>query len=164
MVEHDRGEDGPLGPFDLEISRVVDVPRELVWRAWTTPEHLVKWFTPDPWKTVDCRIDLRPGGEFYTLMRGPDGTEHGNSGCFLQIVPHERLVFTDTMLPGWRPSPEPFMTAIVTMRDHEGGTRYVARALHKNDADRVKHEEMGFHQGWNTALDQLVALVRTMKA
>ena len=48
--------------LDLILERVVDVPRELVWRAWTTPEHLMKWFTPVPWKTIACEIDLRPGG------------------------------------------------------------------------------------------------------
>ena len=48
--------------LDLMLERVIDVPRELVWKAWTTPEYVVKWFTPAPWQTVDCKIDLRPGG------------------------------------------------------------------------------------------------------
>ena len=63
--------------LDLVLERVVDVPRELVWAAWTQPEHLKKWFTPAPWTTVDCEIDLRPGGIFRTKMRGPEGQEHG---------------------------------------------------------------------------------------
>ena len=50
--------------LDLVLERVVDVPPELVWRAWTEPKHLMPWFTPAPWKTVDCEIDLRPGGIF----------------------------------------------------------------------------------------------------
>ena len=151
------------GRLDLTITRIVDAPRALMWDAWTKPEHIKRWFTPAPWTTPDCRIDLRPGGEFYTLMRGPDGTDHPNYGCFLEIVPQERLVFTDTLQAGWRPSPTPFFTAIVTFEDRKGGTKYTARALHKDDADRAKHEEMGFDQGWNAALDQLVALVKTMK-
>ena len=52
----------PNPKLDLILERVVDVPRELVWKAWTTPEYLIKWFTPEPWKTVDCELDLRPGG------------------------------------------------------------------------------------------------------
>ena len=62
----------PIDPTrDLILERHVDVSPELVWKAWTEPEHIVKWFTPAPWKTVDCEIDLRPGGIFRTVMRSP---------------------------------------------------------------------------------------------
>jgi uncharacterized protein YndB with AHSA1/START domain len=158
------------GQLDLTITRVVDVPRALIWEAWTTPEHLKRWWTPAPWTTPECRIDLRPGGEFYTLMRGPDGAEHAVNGCFLDIVPQERIVFTDVLLAGWRPAATPYphgpcgpcFTAIVTFEDLNGATKYTARALHKDDADREKHREMGFELGWNAALDQLVDLLKTM--
>ena len=157
------------GRLDLTITRIVDAPRALIWEAWTKPEHLKRWWTPAPWTTPECRVDLRPGGEFYTLMRGPDGSEHAVNGCYLDITPCERIVFTDVLQTGWRPAAMssgpcgPYFTAIISFEEHEGGTRYTARALHKDDADRAKHEEMGFDQGWNTALDQLVALVETMK-
>ena len=144
--------------LDLVLKRDVKLPRELIWRAWTEPKHLVKWFTPAPWKTVDCEIDLRPGGIFRTVMQGPDGEKFDNAGCYLDVVKHERLVFTDALGPGYRPAASSFMTAIMTFEEHNGGTRYIARALHKDDADRKKHEEMGFHDGWATALDQLIAL------
>lgn len=68
--------------LDLVIERIVDVPPELVWKAWTSPEHLKPWFTPVPWKTVDCEIDLRPGGMFRTVMRSPEGQEFPNVGCY----------------------------------------------------------------------------------
>jgi uncharacterized protein YndB with AHSA1/START domain len=144
--------------LDLVLTRDVKLPRELIWRAWTEPKHLVKWFTPAPWKTVDCEIDLRPGGIFRTVMQGPDGQKFDNAGCYLDVVKHQRLVFTDALGPGYRPAASSFMTAIMTFEEHNGGTRYIARALHKDDADRKKHEEMGFHDGWATALDQLIAL------
>ena len=147
--------------LDLVLERVVDVPRELVWTAWTRPEHLKKWFTPAPWTVTDCEIDLRPGGIFRTVMRSPEGKEFPNVGCYLEVVPNERLVFTDALLPGYRPSEEPFMTAIVALESHGTGTRYRATAIHKDEAARKRHEEMGFDRGWNTALDQLVALVKT---
>lgn len=146
------------GPLDLVLTRVVAVPRRLVWKAWTEPKHLVKWFTPAPWATVDCEIDLRPGGIFRTVMRSPDGKEFSNAGCYLDVVKHERLVWTDALGPGYRPSVKPFMTAILTLEDCDGGTRYTARALHKDDADRQKHADMGFVNGWGKALDQLVAI------
>jgi uncharacterized protein YndB with AHSA1/START domain len=148
--------------LDLVLERIVDVPRELVWEAWTKPEHLGKWFTPAPWTVSDCEIDLRPGGIFRTTMRSPEGKEFPNTGCYLEVVPNERLVFTDALLPGYRPSENPFMTAIITLESVGKGTRYTATALHRDEAARIKHEEMGFLNGWGTALDQLVAHVKKM--
>ena len=86
----------------LRLERVVDVPRELVWAAWTKPEHIKKWFTPAPWKTVDCEIDLRPGGKFSTVMESPEGQRMPNTGCYLEIVENEKLVFTGALAPGYR--------------------------------------------------------------
>jgi uncharacterized protein YndB with AHSA1/START domain len=152
----------PDPKLDLVLERVVDVPRELVWAAWTRPEHLRKWFTPAPWTVADCEIDLRPGGIFRTVMRSPEGKEFPNIGCYLEVVPNERLVWTDALLPGYRPAENPFMTAIITLESQGKGTRYTAVAIHHDDAGRKKHEEMGFYQGWGKALDQLVAHVKTM--
>ncbi|MBS1212447.1 MAG: putative glutathione S-transferase-related transrane protein, partial [Proteobacteria bacterium] len=93
----------PHPKLDLLFERVVDVPRELVWKAWTTPEQIKQWFTPAPWKTVGCEIDLRPGGVFHTVMRSPEGKELQNAGCYLEIVENERLVWTNALAPGFRP-------------------------------------------------------------
>ncbi len=150
----------PDPTLDLVLERVVDVPPELVWIAWTKPEHLSKWFTPAPWTVSDCEIDLRPGGVFRTTMRSPEGQEFPNVGCYLEVVPNKRLVFTDALLPGYRPAQNPFMTAIIAMEPHGTGTRYTATALHHDETARKTHEEMGFHHGWGTALDQLVAYAK----
>jgi uncharacterized protein YndB with AHSA1/START domain len=151
------------GSFDLVLTRIVAAPRSLIWKAWTTPEHLVKWWAPKPITTPECEMDVRPGGLFRTLMRAPDGKEYPTQGCFLDVVENERLVFTDALQAGWRPSRQPFFTAIITLEDVAGGTRYTATAMHKDDADREKHEAMGFSQGWGKCLDQLVALVGGMQ-
>lgn len=145
---------------DLTLSRIVPVPRETIWKAWTQPVHLMKWFCPVPWKTVECDIDLRPGGQFRTLMRGPNGEEQGGNGCYLEVDAPGRLVWTSALAPGYRPFIDPFLmfTAILTFEGVPGGTRYSVRALHKDAADAQKHAEMGFEQGWGAALDQLVAL------
>lgn len=152
--------------LDLVLERVIDLPIELVWKAWTQPEHIKKWFTPAPWKTVDCEIDLRPGGIFRTVMQSPEGQEFPNVGCYLEIVEKEKLVWTNAMLPGFRPAvanPDDFlMTAIITFEAHGNGTKYTATALHSNEADSKKHEAMGFYDGWGAALDQLVALVKSL--
>ena len=116
----------PDPKLDLVLERVVDVPRELVWTAWTTPEHMRHWFCPRPWTTTECEIDLRPGGIFRTTMRSPEGQEFPNLGCYLEVVPNERLVFTDALLPGYRPAKKPFFTAMLTLEPSGKGTRYVA--------------------------------------
>jgi uncharacterized protein YndB with AHSA1/START domain len=160
----------PDPKLDLVLERVVDVPRELVWDAWTKPEHIKVWFTPRPWRTTECEIDLRPGGIFRTVMRGPAGEEFNNIGCYLEVVPQERLVWTDTLLPGWRPAASTGsqscglsgFTAVVALETLGQGTRYIATAMHRDEAGRRQHEEMGFYDGWGKALDQLVAHVRTM--
>jgi uncharacterized protein YndB with AHSA1/START domain len=148
--------------LDLTLSRVIDAPRSLIWKAWTTPEHLKKWWAPRPYETPECIMDLRPGGRFFIVMRAPDGKEYPNEGCFLEIVENERIVFTDALAPGWRPAKLAFFTAVITLEDAPGGTRYTAVAMHKDDAAREKHEAMGFHEGWGTCLNQLVALVGSM--
>jgi len=152
----------PDPKLDLVLERVVDVPPDLVWTAWTKPEHLKKWLTPAPWTTTDCEIDLRPGGMFRFVMRSPEGKDFPNIGCFLEVVPNKRLVWTDALLPGYRPSENPFMTAVINIEPQGNGTRYIAIAIHRDQAARKKHEEMGFHEGWGKALDQLVALAKTL--
>ena len=149
--------------LDLVIEREIDVPVELVWKAWTTPEHLREWFVPKPWTVTECEMDLRPGGVFRTVMRSPDGKEFTNLGCYVEVVPNERLVFTDTLLPGYRPSPKPFFTAVLELARHGSGTRYTAIAIHGSPETRKTHEDMGFHHGWNTVIDQMVAHIKAQQ-
>ena len=152
--------------LDLVLERVVDVPPALVWAAWTTPKHIKKWFTPAPWKTVDCKIDLRPGGMFFTMMRSPEGQDFPNVGCYLEIVKNQRLVWTAALEPGFRPSNlpigAPVFTAVISMKPKGKGTKYTALAMHQDEEGRKKHEEMGFHDGWGKALDQLVEVAKKM--
>ena len=146
--------------LDLKLERDVDVPVELVWKAWTEPEHMREWFVPKPWTITSCEIDLRPGGRFNFTMRSPEGKEFPNFGCYLEVVPNQRLVFTDTLLAGFRPAPKPFFTAALLLAPQGAGTRYTALAIHGDEAGRKRHEEMGFHHGWSMVLDQLVAFIK----
>ena len=145
---------------ELSLERHVAAPRALLYRAWTEPELLKQWFTPRPWTTPVVELDVRAGGANYILMRGPAGEEFPNRGVYLEVVPNERLVFTDAYVSAqWEPSDKPFMTGIITFADEGRGTRYRARVLHWTEADRETHETMGFHTGWGQATDQLEALV-----
>jgi uncharacterized protein YndB with AHSA1/START domain len=150
--------------LDLVLERDVDVPPALVWAAWTRSEHLEKWFVPRPWSVAECEIDLRPGGIFRTVMRSPEGEEFPNVGCYLEIVPERRLVFTGALGPGYRPTNDTGVTftAFITLEARGSGTRYTATAIHGTPASREEHERMGFHTGWSTALDQLVEHAKSM--
>lgn len=153
--------------LDLRFERTVDVPAAFVWKAWTTPELLKQWFAPAPWKTVDCEIDLRPGGIFRTVMRSPGNYDMPNVGCYLEVVPARKLVWTNALGPGFRPQrPDStcgeelhfFFTAIVEIESTATGTRYTATVLHGDEKARATHDAMGFEQGWGAAFDQLVGL------
>lgn len=154
--------------LDLTFTRVVDVAPELVWRAWTVPEDLMPWFCPKPWQTTECEIDLRPGGKFYTMMRGPTGEEFKNTGTYLEVIPNERLVWTSTMGPGFRPLPlkvetDPtgfHFTAMIALAPSGKGTKYTATVIHGSEADAEKHRAMGFESGWGKALDQMVEYIK----
>ena len=152
--------------LDLLLERVVDVPPELVWAAWTVPEHVKKWFTPAPWTTVDCEIDLRPGGIFRFVMRSPEGQEFPNVGCYLEVVKNEKLVWTVALrLAIVRRASGPTLlsfTAIIALEPRGSGTKYTALAMHRDEEGRKRHEEMGFHDGWGKCLDQLVAYAKKM--
>jgi len=145
---------------DLVLERDLAAPRHLLWMCWTTPEHLKPWFVPKPHRVTACRIDLRVGGAFDTTFE-VDGNVMENRGVWLEVVPEEKLVFTDAYSAGWKPAPEPFMTAILTLADLGGGrTRYVAIARHRSPAARRTHEDMGFHDGWGTVATQLESYAR----
>src|SRR5262245_63556914 len=99
--------------LDLVLERIVPVRPELVWKAWTEPEHLKRWFTPAPWTTVDCQIDLRPGGIFSTTMCSPEGVvQPPHAGCYLEVVEEERLVWTDAVGTGYRTGGRTLLTAL----------------------------------------------------
>ena len=149
---------------ELTLTRLIAAPRAIVWRCWTEPDLIKQWFTPRPWTTPVVEIDLRPGGASYMLFRGPNGEEFPNRGVYLDVVPGERLVFTDAYVEAWVPSAEPFMTAIVSLSDEGGGTRYEARVRHWSEAAMKRHEEMGFHDGWGKAADQLEEAAKRLAA
>ncbi len=148
---------------ELVLTRVIDAPREKLFRCWTEPALLKQWFVPKPWTIAKAEVDVRPGGSSLIVMRSPEGQEMPNPGVFLEVVPNERLVLTDAYTSAWVPSAKPFMTAIVTFEDLGGGrTRYTARARHWTAEDRATHEKMGFHEGWGICADQLAALAKTI--
>lgn len=151
---------------DLDLDRHIAATPAQVWRCWTEPDLIKLWFCPKPWAVTDVALDLRPGGRFYTRMEGPNGEgetcANNSEGCFLDVIPERRLVWTDALRGGWRPNGTGFMTAILTFEPDGAGTRYRAEVLHNDAAARQSHADMGFHEGWGICADQLEALAKTL--
>lgn len=148
---------------ELVLMREIDAPREKIFRAWTDPELLKQWFCPKPWGVSHAELDVRTGGSSVIVMNGPNGEVVDNRGVYLEVVPNEKIVFTDAFKTAWVPSEKPFMTGIVLLEPlGDGKTKYTAIARHWTEEDKKMHEAMGFHEGWGAATDQLAALVATI--
>jgi len=152
----------PATDRELVLTRLIDAPRETLYRCWTEPALMKQWFAPKPYETPVVEVDVRSGGANLIVMRGPDGQDMPNRGIYLEVVPNERLVFTDAFTEAWQPSAKPFMTAILTFEPQGDKTLYTARVRHWTVEDREAHEKMGFHQGWGICTDQLAALAATL--
>ena len=153
--------------LDLVLERVVDVPRERVWAAWTEPRHIKKWFTPAPWKTVDAEVDLRPGGTFLYCLQSPDGYEMWGKWVYREITPPERLVtissFTDAQGNQIRHPAEPHwpleMLGTMTLAEHEGKTTVTVQALPHSATDEESKTFFdardSMEEGFTGTFDQL---------
>ncbi|MFC3227492.1 SRPBCC family protein [Marinibaculum pumilum] len=149
-------------PRDLVLSRFIPAPPPLLYRCWSEPDLLKRFFCPRPWSVSHAVLDLRPGGSCRITMCDPQGKAYPNDGVYLEVVPNRRLVFTDAYTAGWRPSEKPFMTGIIDFVPEGGGTRYTACARHWTAADRQSHLEMGFEEGWGIVAHQLAELAATL--
>ena len=149
---------------DLTLHRILKAPRAKVWACWTRADLLPHWFVPKPHRVVDCVLDPRPGGRFFTVME-VDGARHPVDGCFLLVEPGRRLVFTDLLMADWQPVAEPGLgfTAEIVLSDHPEGTDYRVTARHRTAEQAEKHEAMGFTEGWGTVADQLAAFAATLE-
>ncbi len=144
----------------LVIERIFDAPRELVWRAWTEPEQFMCWYGPKGFALPTCEIDFRVGGRHLFGMRSPDGQEYWSTGVYLEIVPPERFVATDSMADehgntvGMGDDAPLETTITVTLEDLGGGkTKLTLRQAGWPDDSMAA----GASAGWNEAFDKLAA-------
>jgi uncharacterized protein YndB with AHSA1/START domain len=142
---------------ELVISRAFDAPRSLVFKAWTEPERLVRWWGPQGFTLPACKMDLRPGGSFRFRMRSPEGTDHWLRGVYREIVEPERLVFTWAWEDAeGHPGHETMVT--VTFVEQGAKTRLVMhQAIFESDTARDAHEE-----GWTSGLERLAEYLATV--
>lgn len=155
----------PDPSLDLVLERIAPVAPELVWRAYTTPALLEQWFCPRPYRAVDWKIELYPGGAFCSVIVSPEGDRFPGDGCVLEAVENRRLTFTSALGRGFRPNPpsgpeEVSFTAFIEIEPHGSGSLYRATVVHPDPETRSRHEAMGFDSGWGTAFDQLVELMK----
>lgn len=151
---------------DFVLERFIDAPVSLVWEALTRPEHLTEWYMPRQWGSVaKCELDVRPGGMFSIDIKVGAGQVVPNLGCYLDVVPLKRLVWTSMLFPGFRPAvfDDIPITAIVTLEASGSGTRYVFTALHRNAEDFEQDKASGWVEGTTIAMDQLVAHVQALQ-
>jgi len=142
--------------LELSVSRYIAASPEQVWQVIT--RQLSDWWCPKPWYVSIDALEWRTAGPFNLTMHGPEGEVIPTQGVFLEVVPGERLVFTDAVSAQWQPL-TPFMIGIIEISDEGVGTRYTARARHWTQEARDQHIEMGFESGWAAVADQLAALV-----
>jgi uncharacterized protein YndB with AHSA1/START domain len=147
--------------LDLKLEMNVPLSASHLYKAWTTPELLQEWFCPKPWTVSHCEMDLCSGGKFNTTMKSPEGQEMENFGCFIELVENKKIVWTDSMTEGFRPTTKGFMTATVTFEEISSNqTLYKVHVQHANMQDKKNHEEMGFVAGWTMAMNQLIELMK----
>jgi uncharacterized protein YndB with AHSA1/START domain len=150
-----------MGKEEIVIIRIFDAPRELVWRAWTDPEHFKRWWGPKTFTCPACEIDFRIGGKYLNCMRSPDGKDYWTTGVYREIVPLEKIVYTDSFadekgntvpasyygMPGvWLEE----SVVTITFEEYEGKTKMTLR--HTGiPSGQLSNDTM---LGWNESFDK----------
>jgi uncharacterized protein YndB with AHSA1/START domain len=139
---------------ELVLTRLFDAPRELVWKVWTDPKHVARWWRPHGFTNPVCELDVRPGGALRIHMRGPDGTVYPMTGVYQEIVEPERLVFPSAALDG---EGDPLFEVLttVTFAEQGGKTKQILRArVIKSTAEAAPYLA-GMEVGWTQSLERL---------
>ncbi len=144
---------------ELTLTRMLDAPRELVFRMWTDPQHVAKWWGPTGFTNPVCEMDVRPGGALRIVMRAPDGTDYPMIGTFREIRAPERLVFTNSAVDG-QGNPLLDGLTIVTFTDHGGKTELTVQTRAVALVPLAARMLEGMDAEWSQTLDRLEGHVR----
>lgn len=150
---------------EIVIARVINAPRESVFKAWTEPERLKRWWGPKGFTTPYCKVDLRPGGVFHYCMRSPEGRDYWGIGVYREIVRPERIVYSDSFADaqgnpvppshyGMSPGHPSETLVTVTFSEREGKTELTLR----HSIPESVPERKGAQQGWSEMLERLEEL------
>jgi uncharacterized protein YndB with AHSA1/START domain len=152
----------PIDEAVIVISRVVDAPRELVFKAFTDPRHLSQFWGPNGFDASACEVDLRVGGKFRVQMRGPDGGTYPCTGIYREIVPPERLVYAGTGDADNNPCGgglPPHALVTITFAAQAGKTKITVHTRFQSAADRDMATKGGFKIGWSECLERVETLL-----
>ena len=169
------GADPDAADRDFVISRVFAAPRELVWKAWTDAKHMAEWWGPHAFTNPVCEMDVRPGGAYRIVMRGPDGDEFPIKGVFREIAEPEQLVMTvdcsehpdswhDMINPNRGKTKKPFLEMLQTVifEELDGKTKLTIRTRFDSVAIRDAAVKIGMNEGWSQSLESLAGCVSHM--
>lgn len=157
---------------DVVVSRVFDAPRELVWKAWTDPKHVARWWGPHTFTNPVCELDVRPGGLHRIVMRSPDGSEYPCKGVYREVVPPKRLAYADDMSempeewhdlvnPDRDRSRPPTLECLVTVTFEAQGakTLLTIRTRFASPEIRAAMVKLQMVEGWTESLERLAAVL-----
>lgn len=151
---------------ELLITRIFSAPRELVWKAWTEPERVMRWWGPKYFTSPICKMDFRVGGSYHFCMQSPEGEDFWSTGVYLEIIPLEKIVCTDSfadengnVVPAtYYDMEEDFpleLELTITFEDHNGNTKMILR--HIGIPEGITQELT--KQGWNESFDKLAEIL-----
>lgn len=158
---------------EFVITRDFDAPRKLVWKAWTDPKRMARWWGPKIFTNPVCEMDLRPGGAYRIVMRSPDGVDYPINGVYREIAEPKRLVMTmdcsehpaewhDMVKPNrgkGDKNPAGVMVSTVTFEELGGKTRLTVRVGFDSSVIRDAMVKMGMNEGWSQSLERLEELL-----
>ncbi len=162
-TKHAASTDEPV----IVLSRVFDAPRDLVWAAWTDPKQLALWWGPHGFTNPVVEVDARVGGYWRIDMQGADGTIYPNKGKYLEVVPPERIVFTDVVDEdevAWGDTPPPSSVSTVTLEERDGKTTLTLVTRLASIEERDKMLELGSVEGLSESMERLDALLGALTA
>ena len=146
-------------PEPLILERILNAPRDLVFKAWTDQIEMAQWWGPRYFTNPVCELDVRPGGAILIHMQGPDGTVFPMEGEFLEVTPVERIVMATTALDSLGGNPLLEEITTVTFEEHNGKTKLTVHARITNAVPEAAGALAGMEEGWNQTLDKLVEFV-----
>jgi uncharacterized protein YndB with AHSA1/START domain len=145
---------------EIVMTREFDAPRDLVFEAHTSCEHMSRWWGPRKYEVVDCNIDFRPGGKWRIVHRGPDGEKYAFHGEYREIVPPERIVWTFE----FEGFPGSVSVETLTLEEHDGKTTFTARSLYDTVEQRDGMLESGMADGAAETMERLDEYLEILKA
>lgn len=147
----------------LTITRLIDAPRDLIWRAMSEPEHLIHWWGPNGFTNTFYEFEMKPGGVWRFMMHGPDGTDYPNKIVFREIVDAQRLVYDHSDDGGGKEGIDHAFLGTITLDDEDGKTRVTLSIVFETAKEFEDAKKFGADTGGNQTLGRLADYVAAMQ-